>query len=146
MAAPRLTLSIAAYIAWCLENTWQPSIAFKTGDVISVTLSATSSTTGFGTIINLTTGQSVTQAIGSTAHPLCQNAAAWIVQTIGGVSDSPYFDVTYKNVLVNGSPPNFGGSGTNWQMDTGGTYPAWSTTTSFGGDGSVDVRFVAIEE
>jgi hypothetical protein len=146
MAAPRLTtLSLAAFFAWGGENTWWPSIAFKTGDVVSITLSATSSTTGFGTIINLTTGQSVVQTVsGSTAHPLCQNAAMWSVQNLGLAVNSA-FDFTYKNMLVNGIPPNFGGSGTNWVINTGGTYPAWTTSTSFGSDGNVDVRYVALE-
>ncbi|KAM6491322.1 Peptidase A4 family domain containing protein [Amanita muscaria] len=54
-------------------------IAIRAGDIIRLTVTASSTTSGTTLIENLTTGQSESQSI-SHPYPLCQQGAEWIVE------------------------------------------------------------------
>jgi hypothetical protein len=56
-------------------------ITFKTGDSVTLSVTATSNTTGTTTIINNTSGQQISHVLNSTI-PLCQRDAEWIVEDV----------------------------------------------------------------
>ncbi|EIW87318.1 concanavalin A-like lectin glucanase [Coniophora puteana RWD-64-598 SS2] len=67
------------------------NINFAAGDVVKLTATAHSTTTGTVTIENQTNGQSVTQDVSST-HALCQEYAEWIVEDYEVGSGQAQFD------------------------------------------------------
>jgi hypothetical protein len=84
-----------SYFAWF---EWFPAgwsdfqdITFDTGDVVTITVTATSSTTGTAVILNQSSGQTVSQALESTT-PLCQENAEWIVEDYSADGLVPFAD------------------------------------------------------
>ncbi|KAF8340202.1 peptidase A4 family-domain-containing protein [Amanita rubescens] len=72
-----------SYQAW---YEWYPdfahnfnNIAINSGDVIKLTVTASSTTSGTAVIENLTNGQQVSQQL-SSSHALCEQNAEWIVE------------------------------------------------------------------
>jgi hypothetical protein len=74
-------LSAAWYEWWPANDVAFPStnISIEQGDSITLSVVATSSTTGTATIINNTKNQKVTHTLSST-YPLCFVDAEWIVE------------------------------------------------------------------
>ncbi|KAM6490356.1 Peptidase A4 family domain containing protein [Amanita muscaria] len=69
-------------------------IAIRAGDVIRLTVTASSTTSGTTLIENLTTGQSGSQSLSNPSHPLCLQNAEWIVENSDLVSGgmAPFCD------------------------------------------------------
>ncbi|KAF7982654.1 hypothetical protein HWV62_27103 [Athelia sp. TMB] len=97
-------------------------ISFFGGDSVTLTVTATSATTGIATIENNTSGQKVTQEI-SSSSPLCQQDAEWIVE----------------DYSVNGAPVIFDDFGT---VTFTAASASMSNGTSIGpsGAGLVDIQ------
>ena len=85
-----LMLTICVPAAW---YEWFPDfsqdfigIEFQPGENVTLTVTATSLTSGNATIINTTTGQNVTHAFADQPAALCQENAEWIVEdfAVGG--------------------------------------------------------------
>ncbi|KAM6490294.1 Peptidase A4 family domain containing protein [Amanita muscaria] len=55
-------------------------IAIRAGDIIRLTVTTSSPTSGTTLIENLTTGQSESQSLSNPSHPLCLQNAEWIVE------------------------------------------------------------------
>ncbi|KIL61648.1 hypothetical protein M378DRAFT_82298 [Amanita muscaria Koide BX008] len=55
-------------------------IAIRAGDIIRLTVTASSTTSGTTLIENLTTGQSESQSLSYPSYPLCEQNAEWIVE------------------------------------------------------------------
>ncbi len=72
----------SAGLAW---YEWYPAfahnfnLAINSGDVIKLTVTASSTTSGTAVIENLTSGQQVSKTLSST-HALCEQNAEWIVE------------------------------------------------------------------
>jgi len=78
-----ISSGVVSYDAW---YEWYPAFAFffngitiSSGDVIRLTVVATTTKSGTATIENLTTGVTVSQALTS-HHALCEQNAEWIVE------------------------------------------------------------------
>lgn len=107
---PRTVLQIFFLrIAW---YEWYPApahdfsgINISAGDVIKLTVTASSTTSGTATVENLTNGQTVTKDLNSTS-PLCEQNAEWIVEDFaqGGklVSFANFSSVTFTNAEATG--------------------------------------------
>ena len=97
-------------------------ISFSGGDSVTLTVTATSTTTGIATIENNTSGKKVTQDI-SSSSPLCQQDAEWILE----------------DYTVNGTPVIFDDFGT---LTFTGASASLSNGTSIGpsGAGLVDIQ------
>ncbi|KAH0827970.1 peptidase A4 family-domain-containing protein [Lanmaoa asiatica] len=73
-------VSYDAWYEWFPDYAYDFSgISISAGDVIKTTVTASSTTSGTAVIENLTTGQTVTQALTST-YALCEQNAEWIVE------------------------------------------------------------------
>ena len=70
----------AAWYEWYPDYAYDFSgISFSAGDVVTVTVTATSTTAGTAVIENTSTGQTVSQDLTSSAA-LCEQNAEWIVE------------------------------------------------------------------
>ncbi|KAH8898235.1 hypothetical protein GQ53DRAFT_601515, partial [Thozetella sp. PMI_491] len=80
-----------------------PNFAVKLGDVINITVGATSATTGFATLENLTTGKSVNHVFTNGAR-LCFKSAEWIVEDFSQgnqmVAFANFTTVTFTNATA----------------------------------------------
>jgi hypothetical protein len=66
------------FIGW--DQSYDYANAFNTGDIVSVTLTVASSTSGSGTIRNLTTGKSYSQSFNvDSGNALCRGDVEWMV-------------------------------------------------------------------
>lgn len=106
-----------SYSAW---YEWYPNFAYdfkgftiSAGDVIQLSVHATSSMTGTATVDNVSTGKSVTHTftlLGGVQPPLCEQNAEWIVEDFQqGASLVPFANfgsVTFSNAqaIHHGSP------------------------------------------
>ncbi|KAJ5799432.1 uncharacterized protein N7518_001500 [Penicillium psychrosexuale] len=112
--------SQVTYDAW---YEWYPDYAYdfsgipiSAGDVIKVTVTATSKTAGSAVINNLTTGKSVTHTFtGGVDGSLCEYNAEWIVEDFesGGslVPFSNFGTVTFSNAQAKSGSTTVGPSG-----------------------------------
>ncbi|KIL61667.1 hypothetical protein M378DRAFT_13358 [Amanita muscaria Koide BX008] len=75
-------VSYDSWFEWLpdLSYSYDSPIAIRAGDVIRLTVTASSSTSGTTLIENLTTRQSESQFLSNTSHPLCLQNAEWIVE------------------------------------------------------------------
>ncbi|KAI1792536.1 acid proteinase [Ganoderma leucocontextum] len=96
------------YTAWC---EWFPfpshdfsGISFKPGDEVTLTVTATSSTSGKATITNKSTGKTVSQSFSGAKVALCQENAEWIVEdfSVGGkqVPLSNFGNLVFRNATA----------------------------------------------
>ncbi|KAM6491184.1 Peptidase A4 family domain containing protein [Amanita muscaria] len=69
-----------------LSHSYDSPIAIRAGDVIRLTVTASSTTSGTTLIENLTTGQSESQSPSSPSYPLCLQNAEWIVEDFNAAS------------------------------------------------------------
>ncbi|KAF7717777.1 Aspergillopepsin-2 [Penicillium ucsense] len=109
-----------SYDAW---YEWYPDYAYNfngfsiaAGDVIKLTVDASSTTTGTATIENLSTGRSVTHTFnGGVDGTLCETNAEWIVEDFeSGNSLVPFANfgtVTFSNAYATDNGVNVGPSG-----------------------------------
>ncbi|KAM6490268.1 Peptidase A4 family domain containing protein [Amanita muscaria] len=67
-----------------LSYSYDSPIAIRAGDVIRLTVTASSTTSGTTLIENLTTGQSESQSLSSPSYPLCLQNAEWIIEDFKG--------------------------------------------------------------
>ncbi|KAM6491284.1 Peptidase A4 family domain containing protein [Amanita muscaria] len=75
-------ISYGSWYEWLpdLSYSYDSPIAIRAGDVIRLTVTASSSTSGTTLIENLTTRQSESQSLSNPSHPLCLQNAEWIVE------------------------------------------------------------------
>ncbi|KAH0831135.1 peptidase A4 family-domain-containing protein [Lanmaoa asiatica] len=99
-----------SYNAW---YEWYPDSAhdfsgfdISAGDVIKLTVTASSTTSGTATVENLTNGQTVSKSLSST-FSLCERSAEWIVEDFaqsGGLAPFANFgSVTFMNAEATGT-------------------------------------------
>ncbi|EIW87337.1 hypothetical protein CONPUDRAFT_44645 [Coniophora puteana RWD-64-598 SS2] len=113
-----------AYGAW---SEWFPdpsnsfsNITFATGDVVKLTATAHSKTTGTVTIENQTSGQKVSQDL-SSSHAICQEYAEWIVEDYSSGNSQVTFDnfgtVTFTDAQATTASGTVGADGaTIWDI------------------------------
>jgi hypothetical protein len=81
-----------AWYEWWPANPLALSININPGDSVTLSVAATSTTSGTVTIENNTSGKSVSQNVSSTA-PLCQQNAEWILEAyVENGDDVPFAD------------------------------------------------------
>ncbi|KAM6490222.1 Peptidase A4 family domain containing protein [Amanita muscaria] len=75
-------ISYDSWYEWFPGRSYRYSspVAIRAGDIIRLTVTASSTTSGKTTIDNLTTGQSGSQLLSNPSHPLCLQNAEWIVE------------------------------------------------------------------
>ncbi|KAM6490320.1 Peptidase A4 family domain containing protein [Amanita muscaria] len=75
-------ISYDSWYEWFPDNAYRYSspIAIRAGDIIRLTVTASSTTSGTTLIENLTTGRSESQSLLNPSHPLCLQNAEWIVE------------------------------------------------------------------
>ncbi|KAM6490352.1 Peptidase A4 family domain containing protein [Amanita muscaria] len=78
-------ISYDSWYQWfpALAYRYDSLIAIRAGDVIRLTVTASSTTSGTTLIENLTTGRSESQSLSNPSHPLCLQNAEWIVEDPG---------------------------------------------------------------
>ncbi|KAF5383155.1 hypothetical protein D9615_004962 [Tricholomella constricta] len=118
-------------------------ISISAGDTVQLTVTASSLTSGTAVIHNLSTGQTVSKAISSTAH-LCQANAEWIVEDFeSGGSLVPLADfgtVTFSNAHATTSSGTVGPAGAVIiNMEQNGQVLTSASTSSSG----VTVQYIA---
>lgn len=95
-------------------------ISFNTGDTVSISVVASSATSGTAYINNLSNGQSVSQPITSSSS-LCQENAEWIVEDFeegsGLVPFADFGSVTFSNAVASTSGGNSYGPDSGTQID-----------------------------
>ncbi|KIL61663.1 hypothetical protein M378DRAFT_82209 [Amanita muscaria Koide BX008] len=103
-----LVNGVVSYDAW---YEWFPDYAYyfngitiNSGNVIKLTVTASSTTTGTAVIQNLSNGQTVTQSLSYPQYPLCEQNAEWIVEDFSsGGGLVPFCDfgtVTFTNAVA----------------------------------------------
>nr|WVH32680.1 peptidase A4 family [Trichoderma asperellum] len=100
--------SFDAWYEWIPDYSYSFSgFNLKVGDVIRMTVDATSKTKGVATLENLTTGKSVSHTFTNTPSTLCETNAEWIVEDFEeGSSLVPFANfgsVTFSNATASGS-------------------------------------------
>jgi Peptidase A4 family len=115
-----------AGVNWCIENgetsyqawyEWYPAeaqqywddISVSAGDVITVSVTASSTTGGSTTLENTSNGESVTYTWSGESPALCEVTAEWIVEDFS-VSDSLVAFADYGSVTFTGNSAVVGGS------------------------------------
>ncbi|KAM6491292.1 Peptidase A4 family domain containing protein [Amanita muscaria] len=73
-------ISYDSWYEWFPDYAYSSLIAIRAGDVIRLTVTASSSTSGTTLIENLTTRRSESQSLSNPSHPLCLQNAEWIVE------------------------------------------------------------------
>ncbi|KAM6491226.1 Peptidase A4 family domain containing protein [Amanita muscaria] len=83
-------ISYTSWYEWFPDHTYRYSnpITIRAGDIIRLTVIASSPTSGRTIIDNLTTGQSESQSLSHPSHPLCLQNAEWIVEDFNLVDGS----------------------------------------------------------
>ncbi|KAM6491323.1 Peptidase A4 family domain containing protein [Amanita muscaria] len=83
-------ISYDPWYEWWPDHPYRYSspIAIRAGDIIRLTVTASSTTSGTTLIENLTTGQSESQSLSNPSHPLCLQNVEWIVEDFNLVSGS----------------------------------------------------------
>lgn len=100
--------SFDAWYEWIPDYSYSFSnFDLSVGDVIRMTVDATSKTKGVATLENLTTGRSVSHTFTNTPSTLCETNAEWIVEDFEeGSSLVPFANfgtVTFTNATASGS-------------------------------------------
>ncbi|KUI61454.1 Aspergillopepsin-2 [Cytospora mali] len=86
-------VSYDAWYEWYPDYAYDFDLSISSGDVIVMTVTATSESKGTAVIENSTTGKSVTHTFSSTEGDLCQENAEWIVEDFEeGLSLVPFAD------------------------------------------------------
>jgi hypothetical protein len=154
---------------WCIIAAWYEwfpagasdfsGISFKTGDSVTITVTASSKTSGTAVIKNNSNGQSVSKSLTSSSA-LCQQDVEWIVEDFSSslsiivesyTLNSPILDglvpfanfgtVTFTHTvgtLTNGATIGAGNAGTIDIVNSAGQVIT-STTVA---DGSVTIKYV----
>lgn len=111
------SVSYSAWYEWFPNYAYDfTGISINAGDTIQITVQATSSTSGYAYITNLSNGQQVSQSFyGETAGSLCETNAEWIVEDFQmGGSLVPFADfgtVTFSNAYAIDNGVQVGPSG-----------------------------------
>lgn len=131
-----------AWYEWYPDYAYDFSgISFSAGDVVTVTVTATSTKAGTAVIENTTTGKTVTKSITSSAA-LCEENAEWIVEDYEEgsslVSFADFGTVTFTNAEATTPSGTVGPSGaTLIDIEQDSVLTSVSTT-----DDSVTVTYV----
>lgn len=108
-------------------------IAISAGDKIRMTVDVSTTTSGKGTLENLTTGKSFTHTWSSGPKKLCQAEAEWIVERPGTGDGTPVPFVDYGSVtFTSASASNAAGSSVNPGIAGGTNVVLTSTGNSKG--------------
>lgn len=139
---------VTSFSAW---YEWYPDYAYDftgltihAGDVVKVSVDATSSTTGTATVDNVSTGQSMIHTFSSgTTGTLCETNAEWIVEDFqsGGrmVPFANFGTVTFSNAQAIDNGATVGPSGaTIMDIEQNGKILTQSSITS----NSVTVKYI----
>ncbi|KAM6490290.1 Peptidase A4 family domain containing protein [Amanita muscaria] len=83
-------ISYTSWYEWFPDHTYRYSspISIRAGDIIRLTVIASSPTSGKTIIDNLTTGQSESQSLSHPSYPLCLQNAEWIVEDFNLINGS----------------------------------------------------------
>lgn len=137
--------SFSAWYEWYPQYAYDfKSITISAGDVIKVSVDATSTTTGTATVDNLTTGQSVTHTFsGGTTGTLCETNAEWIVEDFEQngalVPFANFGTVTFSNAQAIENGQTVGPSGAQiMDIEQNGVILTSSSDTS----NSVTVKYI----
>ncbi|CEJ81278.1 hypothetical protein VHEMI01416 [[Torrubiella] hemipterigena] len=94
-------------------------LAVKPGDVIRLTVDASSTTGGSTTTENLTTGKSAYHTFTDGPGPLCQKSAEWVVESYRSLAN--YGNVTFSNAVAKSSAGIVSGKGDeSYELQQGG--------------------------
>ncbi|CEJ81589.1 hypothetical protein VHEMI01709 [[Torrubiella] hemipterigena] len=106
--------STYAWYEWYSEPAYNYNLAVKAGDVVRVTVDATSTTTGTTTTENLTTGKKASHKFTSGPGPLCEQNAEWVVEAYSRngktITLANYDTVTFSKAVASGSSGTYDGS------------------------------------
>ncbi|KAJ6105015.1 hypothetical protein N7486_003704 [Penicillium sp. IBT 16267x] len=138
------TTSFDAWYEWYPDYAYDFNLAVAAGDVIKITVDATSKTAGTATVDNVTTGKSVTHTFtGGVDGDLCEYNAEWIVEDFEEngslVPFANFGTVTFSSASATSSGSSVGPEGaTLIDIESGNTVLTSVSVT----DSTVVVKYV----
>lgn len=101
----------------CADYAYDFDLTFSEGDVVSMTVTATSTTAGTAVIENETTGESATQTFnGNVQGDLCRTNAEWIVEDVS--IRLPYDENIYTLKVLTLGIPSSSKTAPSWRLLT----------------------------